>query len=121
MLALEKNLRGSTWFRTPLEQAGLLSRRGVASAARWSLCRYWSEAARRSGFDAAREAKEVTPGHRQGGGGVGGVVSAAGAPFRMRPGGALVGADFAELAGLHVLCTGFCRNARLRQRWQPCP
>ena len=32
VLALEKNLRGLTWFRTPLEQAGLLSRRGIASA-----------------------------------------------------------------------------------------
>ena len=31
VLALEKNLRGLTWFRTPLEQAGLLSRRGIAS------------------------------------------------------------------------------------------
>ena len=32
VLALEKVLRQTTWFRTSLEQAGLLSRRGVASA-----------------------------------------------------------------------------------------
>ena len=56
MPALEDVLRRSTWFRTPLDQAGLLSRRSVASAASWSLCRRWSEAPRRSGFDAAREA-----------------------------------------------------------------
>ncbi len=32
VLALEKVLRQMTWFRTSLEQAGLLSRRSVASA-----------------------------------------------------------------------------------------
>ena len=66
--ALEGLLRQSTWFRTPLGQAGLLSRRSVASAASWSLCRRWSEAPRRSGFDAAREAIRLNRRQRWGAG-----------------------------------------------------
>ena len=59
--ALEGLLRQSTWFRTPLGQAGLLSRRSVASAASWSLCRHWSEAARRSPGQPDPKSEAYTP------------------------------------------------------------
>ena len=79
--ALEGLLRQSTWFRTPLGQAGLLSRRSVASAASWSFCRHWSGAARRSGFDAAREAIRLNHRQRRGAGVRGDVPCAGGDLF----------------------------------------
>ena len=74
----------------PATQGGSLAARGPPQGRSGSRAPAHPCAAGRGGQD------EVTSPHPQGGGGVGGVVPAAGAQVRKRGDGALVGADFAK-------------------------